>query len=1605
MSVDFELSPLGKIVWEDRYALKDKDGNTVEKDISETFQRVAKAIASKEEDPKKWEKKFYDIMAKRLFCPAGRILAHSGTHYSQLLNCFVLPFEKDSLEAIMTTAKNMAIVQKFGGGCIGGENNIITNKGPIPLKEIVEKTDNELQVLSFNPDSKEMEYCDILERHTKPLDGNRIFEIKFDNMKGGVASKMHASDWHPFFVFDGEKIIQVRADELKPGMAVIGSTDLKTDEDITGWFLGYIAGDGSIDPNNKKDVRLRIVDDSKECVARFSRICDVPYKISDDKRYKVTMWESSVYGKKAEIVKKEFGGYQTAATKSIPISIWEGSAEKRFSFLVGHIDADGWFNKEKKCFEVFTVSRRLAEGLVALAGSLGIRASSRFRKSHKENESDGWEIHYASSQFITDCIVNISAKHTYLSSGWVIGSVPLSSVWNQKLKEKGININTREAWRKPIEIGGASVSVVNWLQRGKTTRETAATILRVCGKEKLANAVLSSQIVKSSEVTGISETLYDLTISKNQTYVASDPSTGTYVVVHNTGFNYSPLRPGGSYVKGVNGRSCGVIGFLNMMSVISEVIEQGGTRRGANLGLLEVWHPDIWELISYKNEHNWEHLKEFIDIKDEERWSYFKFENLYKLQMYNVSVGISDEFLDILEKDEIWPFMWDGEEWELYTVAYKKFKPQKSADDPNDYDEKRFEVTANCDDTAIWKLRRIVPYPTALDKLEVVSRRKVKASEIWDRICQYAWADGCPGIMNLSEVRRMHNLEYTDSAVAPNPCLHGDSLMLTGSGLQRIKNLVGKKIHLWNGEKWVEGEVICTGIKPVYEMRLSNGMLLKSTLDHKIFDIKNNEIELGESLGYNIQRLKGDESFYDEENPNSDFRCRPYWGPSEKYSGVDFDNQENAHLTCLGFVFGDGSYHKASNRYKYVYIGENDGDVVESLFNTIDESLEESGRYDKRKLSPKFAKKCEELEFPPLSLPERILPDKVLQLPPNQICCFLRGLFSANGSVLEKAKRITYKSSCRELIDQLQIVLMALGIQSYVTINKSHDVKFRNGIYTCRENYDLNITSEDLTRFYHIIGFVQPYKNEKLMNIIPEKAGNRIQPKVVSIEYVGDEYVYDFKMPEKHYAFVNGLKVHNCGEQPLPAYGSCNLSSLILVFFVDPEKKEINYPLLKNTIHTAVRFADNVIDICEFPIPEIKKKAYEERRIGLGTMGVHDMLIALELGYDTEEGRKIVEEVLKFIRDETYKASIEIAKEKGSFPKFNKDKHMESGFIKTLPENIQNKIKEHGIRNGTLLSQAPTGTIGTLHNVSTGCEPWYSLSYQRNTRLGSYEDGCPAFLKWKEEHNDHENIPDYFKTAPEIKVIDHVKMMALFSKYIDSAVSKTINLPSHASVDDVKKAFLTAMASGIKGLTIFREESKEGVLVSKNIVKEAKQAIDNLQNIKSEIIDSRISPKKRGNRVEGATYRVHMQNHNLYITANRNKEDSLVEVFATVGESKKPNAHHTSGVEDSWAEGLGKIISLALRAGVHPEAIIRNLKNIPSDKPVFTTVGSSLSELVPSPPHAIGRVIEEELKILNQKGEDIEYIRKPCDECGSTNTRPKSPTCYECLDCFHVSCG
>ena len=329
--------------------------------------------------------------------------------------------------------------------------------------------------------------------------------------------------------------------------------------------------------------------------------------------------------------------------------------------------------------------------------------------------------------------------------------------------------------------------------------------------------------------------------------------------------------------------------------------------------------------------------------------------------------------------------------------------------------------------------------------------------------------------------------------------------------------------------------------------------------------------------------------------------------------------------------------------------------------------------------------------------------------------------------------------------------------------------------------------------------------------------------KVVNVTEVGVDTVYTGTVDEFHnFGIILNEKLTNsnrkklefiytmqCGEEPLPANSVCDLG-VVNVFYCMNDK-DIDEQKFRDSIIAGVKMLNYVIDVSKTGIKEIDENALRERRIGLGTTGWHDVLIKKKLRYSSEEGRKYVEKWMKFFRDESYRVSIELAKIDGIFPAFDYDGFSKSKFFKTLPKDIQDDIKKYGIRNVTINTIAPYGTTGTIMGTSTGCEPHFALEYTRNSRVGSYKDGCQQYIDYVEQSGT-KNIPDYFESSHDISWEDHLKMQAVFAKYIDASVSKTINLPNSATISDIKKAYELAFDLGIKSTTVYRDGSKTQIL-------------------------------------------------------------------------------------------------------------------------------------------------------------------------------------------------
>ena len=473
-----------------------------------------------------------------------------------------------------------------------------------------------------------------------------------------------------------------------------------------------------------------------------------------------------------------------------------------------------------------------------------------------------------------------------------------------------------------------------------------------------------------------------------------------------------------------------------------------------------------------------------------------------------------------------------------------------------------------------------------------------------------------------------------------------------------------------------------------------------------------------------------------------------------------------------------------------------------------------------------------------------------------------------------------------------------------------------------------------------------------------------------------------------------------CGEQPLLPYEACNLGSINLSHFVKDGQTE--WDRLEQTVKSAVHFLDNVIDMNNYPIPKIGEVTRSNRKIGLGVMGWADMLFQLGLPYNSPDAVMLAEKVMSFIEEKSHKASEEIASKRGAFP------------------NFKNSIYKDGnpIRNATTTTIAPTGTIGLIANASGGVEPMFALVYKRANCLdkaemfiinpyfekaikdaGIYSEELMTKIAQEGTIQHIEEIPEkirkVFVTAHDILPEDHIRMQAAFQKYVDNAVSKTVNFTHEATKEDVKKAYILSYKLGCKGVTVYRDGSRQDqVLISANTNKDKKEETP-VPEIP--VKKARLRPKK----VLGSTLLMHTGCGKMYVTINEDNE-GVFEVFTQLGKS--------GGCTATQSEAIARLISLALRSRVETSKIIEQLKGIRCPSPTLTEGGAILSC-----PDAIAKALESYISekempnLFNEKQTSTSSVtkseKKQYKSKASGNSEGTCPQCPECGEMLEFAEG
>lgn len=511
-------------------------------------------------------------------------------------------------------------------------------------------------------------------------------------------------------------------------------------------------------------------------------------------------------------------------------------------------------------------------------------------------------------------------------------------------------------------------------------------------------------------------------------------------------------------------------------------------------------------------------------------------------------------------------------------------------------------------------------------------------------------------------------------------------------------------------------------------------------------------------------------------------------------------------------------------------------------------------------------------------------------------------------------------------------------------------------------------------------------KAREVLDKIAENAWKNGEPGVIFI----DEINRHNPTPE-----VGEIESTNpCGEQPLLPYESCNLGSIDVSKFVD--NKKIDFGRLEEVVHTAVHFLDNVIDMNKFPLPQIEKMTKANRKIGLGVMGFADMLIQLGVPYNSQDAILKAEEVMDFIQVKSKEASAKLAEKRGNFP--NIDKSIYKGQL---------------MRNATTTTIAPTGTIGVITGSSQGIEPLYAIVYKRTTPQFTLFEPNKIFKKIAQEKGfysesllkeifgrngtikEFDSIPkevrDLFITAYELNPEEHVKIQAAFQKHVDNAVSKTINFPESAKVEDVKNSFILAYKNNCKGVTVYRNNSSE-----EQVLTTGKKTSN--RSLVSMIVEE-VLKKPRPERVEGLTLKQTTPFGNMYPTINKDmKTGNLYELFLAIGKG--------GGDVTAMAEGFSRALSLLFKVGVPPEIIIEQFEGIGGKSQIFDK-----GQAIGSIPDAIAQAIKKYLEQTGGNGND-KSKKDPiksgnlCPRCGSPLIKQEG--CEKCSDpecLFEGRCG
>ncbi|HEU0223986.1 MAG TPA: LAGLIDADG family homing endonuclease [Steroidobacteraceae bacterium] len=913
------------------------------------------------------------------------------------------------------------------------------------------------------------------------------------------------------------------------------------------------------------------------------------------------------------------------------------------------------------------------------------------------------------------------------------------------------------------------------------------------------------------------------------------------------GYEFSTLRPRGAYVAGAGAHTSGPMSFMDIYDRMCFTVSSAGGRRGAQMGTFDVGHPDAVDFIRAKRENG-------------------------RLRQFNLSLLVTDEFIAAVRGDR---------EWQLaFPLPAREYDPAR-----HDLHDPRSFVWREWPDAE--------GYIVNEDGLVACRIYKtIQARRLWDVIMASTYDYAEPGFVLIDRVNEMNNNWWCENIRATNPCVTGDTWVQTSEGPRQVLDLVGRPfLARVNGTDHASASAgfFRTATRPVIRLETLEGHALRLTPDHRLLRVVRSTRWATETAWCAAGDLRAGDAVM-----LHDHRAAADWAGA--------GTRDEGYL--LGLLVGDGTL-KEDKAILSVWLPAAAAGGAESaaggVLGIMTEALAAAQALPHRAdfagwqaVAGRQERRLSLAALRSLALTYGMRPREKRIAPAMERTSsafhrgFLRGFFDTDGSVQgsqEKGISIRLAQSDLPRLQTVQRMLLRLGIAARVYRNRRAtgdrllpDGRGGREIYATRAQHELVISGEGVVRYAELVGFGDGAKSARLKALVARyrRRPNRedFVARVAALTPDGVEDVYDVQIPGVHRFDANGLVAHNCGEQPLPPYGSCLLGSVNLTRFVRApftEEASFDWDEYREVVRTFTRMLDNVVEINGLPLGRQRDEIHRKRRHGMGFLGLGSTMTMLGMKYGSAESIAFTDNVAREMAIAGWEAGLELAREKGPAPIMNEEFTVTRAMLRKRPEmardgwkvgdrvpgrvlharysrymrriaevapELVKELEAVGSRFTHHSSIAPTGTISLslANNASNGIEPTFAHHYFRNViregkkskeRVDVYSF---ELLAYRELVNPRampgatgatEKLPDYFVTADSIGPREHVEIQAAAQKWVDSSISKTANVPTDFRYEDFKDIYLYAHEKGLKGCTTFRfnPEAHQGVLVKEEDLK------------------------------------------------------------------------------------------------------------------------------------------------------------------------------------------